>query len=325
MSDLQSSIFNPNDAAKIACDTFKRIQVVTQPLGGSLIAWELKPGFCVAGPYNFFVDFGYSGTDKWEPLNTIPLVNVCTYFDINQRYWDHLAPFYYRIRLITPNVIDPNTGQPQIHISQPQQANGLWSKRDWLLAREISRKEYLVQRKATNKTAVGYLLKRRRFGPRCTTCLEWDTQSVQKGQCPECYGTGFIGGYFPGIDYTITMDVSAREFKLDPQIGNRNDIIKLGRAVAYPFTDTNDVFLRRDNGERYFVNQIKNGAEVGGIPIIVFLELRLAPVTDIIYTIPVTGGASSSSNSSGSSGSSAPSEPSESEANAGLNDGLENW
>lgn len=306
MTQPQVPIFDQKDPHPQECGVFDRIQIVTQPLGGTIIAWGLRPGFKATGPFHFYVDFGRSGTDEWETLNQTPLVDQCVFIDAKQRQWDHLADFYYRIRLVLPN--------QQVHLSMPQQANGLWCKRDWLIGREIIRKEYLLQRKRTNITAVGYILKRRRWGQVCKQCKEFDTGEVLNSNCQICYGTGFVGGYFKAIDFRITTDAPwQREFKRDPQIGNRNDIAQRGRAVAFPYLDTNDVYVRRDSGQRFYVNQIHQIVELGGVPLVVSVELRLAPATDIIYTVPLFGGSSSSSPSSSSS--EAPAE----EWRAGLN------
>ena len=290
---------------KLECGVFNRLQVLTHSLGGTLICWSLQSSFRAKGPYNFFVDFGRSGTDKWLPLNKVPIVDDCYFSDPQQRYWDQLVDYYYRIRLILPGELDEE-GHCKVFISQPQQANGLWNRRDWLIARDIVRKEYLLQRKRTNMTSIGYLLKRKRYGHPCQACQEYDTKEVQFDRCPICYGTGFIGGYFPGIDFRVTSGEWDREFKRDPEIGNRNDLMKEGRAVAYPYLDTNDVWVRADSGERYFINRIKSIAEIGNIPIIVSVELRLAPVSSIIYTVPLHGSVPSSSSSQSSSSSSTP-------------------
>lgn len=300
---VESAIYNPADPGSLPCGVFKRIQVVNQPLGGTLIAWELSEGFGAYGPFNFYVDFGRSGTNEWETLNEQPVVNDCVYMDVCQRYFDQLADFYYRVRLTLPNEIDPQTGTCKVYQSQPQQANGVWSKRDWLLAREIARKEYLLQRKRTNMTAVGHILKRMRYGTPCNDCKDHDTGEVINAECPVCYGTGFIGGYFPAHKFTVTMDGNwTRDFKRDPQISLRNDVIRKGRAVSYPYPDTRDVFVRKDTGERFFLHETTSIAEVGGIPVVVSVGLRLAPTTDIIYTVPLIGFKSSSSVSSSSGG-----------------------
>jgi hypothetical protein len=296
-------------------DVFKRIQILTNPLGGHELAWELWPGMASTSDFHFYVDFGRPGTDEWEVLNDIPIVNLNTFIDAEQRHWDQLADFYYRVRLVLPTDLDTG-GQAKVYLSRPQQANGIWSKKDWLTAREIARKEYLYQRKAVNKMSSGYLLKRRRWGTRNPGTTEWDTGEVRHTASAVDFGTGFIGGYYPAVDFTFTLiNTWNRKFQRDENVSMKNDIIRQGRAVAYPYLDTDDVYVRRDTGDRYVVHGIQNAAEVGGIPVVVVAELRLAPTTDIIYNIPLVPVTSSSS--SQSSQSSAPAEP---EKEAGLNE-----
>lgn len=303
-----SSVLDPNyterlSYCKMTGDVFKRVQVLCQTLGGHMIAWDLWAGMASKSLLHFYVDFGRPGTNEWETLNTLPIVNDCLFMDPLQRHWDQLADFYYRIRLVLPNEIDPSTGQPKVFTSKPQQANGVWCKKDWLLARWIARKEYLYQRKAVNRTSTGFLLKRRRWGQVSPTTVDWDTGEVQSTNSEVDYGTGFLGGYFPAVDFTVSLldDQWPREFKLDPSISIRNDIVRTGRAVAYPYVDTFDIYVRRDTGERWFVQKITTAGEVGGIPVVVLLQLGLAPTTDIIYKVPLEKGSSSSSSPSGSS------------------------
>ena len=305
-----SGVLDPNATerltyCKMTGDVFKRVQVHCQPLGGTLIAWDLWPGMATKSNLHFYVDFGRSGTDEWETLNTLPIVNDCLFMDPLQRHWDELADFYYRIRLVLPDEIDPSTGEPRVYLATPKQANGVWCKKDWLLARWIARKEYLYQRKAVNKTSTGFILKRRRWGQINAQTTDWDTEVVQYSNSEVDYGTGFIGGYFPARDFTVSLvdDQWPREFKVDPSISIRNNIVRHGRAVAYPYVDTFDIYVRRDTGERWFVQKINTVGEVGGVPVVVLLQLGLAPVTDIIYKVPLEG-RSSSSSPSGSSGSS---------------------
>ena len=332
-----SALYDPNDHSLIACDVFKRVQVMTQPLGGSTIAWDLQDGFQSPCPIHFFVDFGRGGTNEWVPLSDVPVIDGCMTIDPEQRNWDALADYYYRVRALIPCQIDPSTGECVVYLSQPQQANGIWSRRDWLLAKEISRKEYLMQAKRTNLTATGFLLKRRKFGVLCTRCSEFDTGESESTDCEECFGTGFLGGFFPAVDFTVTMNAPwARDFKGDPVISRRNDVVRKGRAVAYPYVESHDVFVRQDSGERFLAHEVQSIAEVGNIPVVVSIELRLAPVTDMIYRIPLSGGIVSSEtsdvaivcppSSSSSDSQSSPSAPSEvpCDYRVGL-DGEEDW
>lgn len=260
-----------------------------------MIAWELKENFRSKSVFHFYVDYGFAGTDSWEVLNESPIVDACSYVDVRQRQFDHTPHYYYRVRLVLPEEINPTTGVCRVITSMPQQANGLWSKPDWLVAREICRKEYLMQRKRTVLTAVGWLFKRKRWGTQCTKCTDYDTGDVMNADCTYCFGTRFDGGYYPAVRYVISLDPpGTHEFKIKSEKGFDNDIWRTGRSVNFPHIDTDDVFFRADNGERFWIKKITAIVEIGGIPVVVKPQLKLATATDIIYTIPLTGGSSSS-------------------------------
>lgn len=301
------------DLTNVDCAVFKRMQIVTNPLGGNFIAWGLSDSFQAPGPYHFYVDFGRSASNEWKVLNEVPLVDECFFIDPCQRHYDQMVDYYYRVRLVTPNDLDAE-GNPKAYVSMPQQANGLWSKTDWLVARDVVRRELLYQNKKTNLTNKGVLLKRRRWGQLSPTTTEWDTQEILNTTSLVDHGTGIIGGYFRGVNYIITLDAPwSRKIKQDGEVGtvqagesNPRAISRKGRAVSYPFVERSDVYVRLDSGERYIIDRVASISEVGGIPIVVQLDLHLAPVTDPVYKIPLSGGSSSSSSRSSSSDSSSP-------------------
>lgn len=297
----------------INCAAFDRVQVVTNPLGGSIISWGLKPSFSAPGPYHFYVDFGRSCTDDWEVLNTLPVVDDCFFIDMCQRHFNTVIDFYYRIRLVTPNDLD-EAGNCKVYLSNPQQANGLWNKSDWLIARDIIRKEILVAKKKTNQTSYGVLVKRKRYGPPSPTTLEWDTQEILNSHSSVDHGTGILGGYYRGTNFVITFEAGwSRKITQNGEVGTVNEgngnprsITRRGRALAYPYVERDDVFVRVDSGERFIVERVTSIAEVGGIPLVVLLDLRLSAVTDQVYRVPIEGTPSSSSSVQSSSSSSTP-------------------
>lgn len=292
-------ILDTSDPKNLDCTAFQRLQIVTQPRGGTLLSWGLKDRFTAPEPFHFYVDFGRAGTTDgdWDTLNCEPIVDECTFMDTEQRHFDTLVDYYYRVRLVLPN------DGCKVYASQPQQANGLWSKKDWLIAREIVRKEYLQQDKRTNVTSPGYILKRRKFGQKCVRCATWDSSEVEATSCLECYGTGILRGYRTALNYRITLDAPwDRKREMNEKAGTQYNMVRQGRGVAYPHLETSDVFVRQDNGDRFIIQNVKTVAEIGGIPLIYMLELRLAPVTDMIYEIPlVSNGSNGGSDSSSSS------------------------
>lgn len=292
------------------------VQVDVQYLGtsGAYICWRLRgDAVYFKGEYQFFVDFGWPATDEWITLNEEPIVDDCCYYDVCKRNWATLIEAYYRIRLVLPS----EPGCP-IYKSQPTRANGLLDRRDWLVARDIVRREYLQQK--YNGTR-GHLLVRKKFGTACPTCLDWDTREVRDSDCPTCYGTGLVGGYYPAVNYTITGSAgwSRRIVDGDPPKGTSSDITKSGRSILYPTIDTRDIWVRSDNGERYIIDNYTVIAQVKSVPLVVQPTIKLAPMSDIVYSIPLVPD-SSSSLSSVSSGSSEICD-----VNSGLSASYEDW
>lgn len=290
-------------------------QVDVQYLGnnGAYICWRLAgDAVYFAGEYHFFVDFGWPATDNWITLNEQPVVDDCCYYDVCKRNWATLIEAYYRVRLVLPGV----PGCPTFK-SQPVRANGVLDRRDWLVAREIIRKEYVQQKYEGTR---GHLLVRKKFGQACPRCLDWDTKEVTDSDCPTCYGTGLVGGYYPAVPYTITVDGgwNRRIVDGDPPRGTASDIVKRGRVILYPAIDTRDVWVRGDNGERYIVDNYTVIAQIKSLPLVAQATIKLAPMTDIVYSIPLVPNPSSSLSSISSGGQTC-------DVNSGLDSSYEDW
>ena len=285
---------------------FKQITIWHMTKGGTQIYWELSQSFFEKGPYHFFVDFGWPATDEWVALNAQPIVDDCYFQDLCQRTWDQLIEHSYRIRLVLPD--------GRVFKSQPTQANGGLGRKDWLRARDIVRREHLQQRKIDGTQ--GVLLKRRKFGEQCPTCLEHDTREVTDSDCPICLGTGIVGGYYPAVEFWFTMTPGMRRrIKVaSPPRGTNADMKEDGaRCVLYPQIDTRDVWIAAGSDERYVIDSYRVIADIRGLPLIASAELRLAPATDIVYSIPLEGSSQSS-----------PSEPA-AEVRQGLASDYEDW
>ena len=292
----------------------KQVDVLYLGNSGAYICWRLaSDAVYFSGEYHFFVDFGWPATDTWITLNEQPIIDDCCYYDICKRNWADIIDAYYRVRLVLPGV----AGCPT-YKSQPVRANGLLERRDWLVARDIIRKEYLQQKYSGTR---GHLLVRKKFGVVCPICLDWDTKEVTNSDCPVCYGTGITGGYYPAVNYAITMAANWNRKIVDgkPPLGTSSDIVKSGRSVHYPAIDTRDVWVRADNGERYIVDSYAVIAQMRSVPLIVKPVIKLAPMTDIVYSIPLVPSPSSSSSSLSSGGGQT------CDVNSGLDSSYEDW
>jgi hypothetical protein len=260
---------------------FRRISVDTHfsqlTTQRATIAWAMEPSFVEPGPWTFTLQRGFAPTeDKWEDIAIV--VDQPWVYD--NRPASNLVgtPVYYRIKLVDGNGVT--------YYSQVQVATAYWNRYDWSLAKEVIRKETLVQH---NKAGVnGWVLKRRYFGERCPVCTNQVTGQIESSTCQTCYGTGIVGGYYPAYEYWVTMNASQGMRKLTADQGLISTVIETVRALAYPVAEANDIWVHGQTNTRYYIAEVKTLARHRGIDLIVDLRLNEVPNNHIIYEFPIT-------------------------------------
>jgi hypothetical protein len=291
---------------------FFEIYVKNVVRGGTTVYWGLQRWFNDVGPYRFRLQWAETKHGQWEDVPTAPLIDVYWAEDPNQRMWAKELESYYRVILTTAD------GE---YVSFPQQASGTWNKREWLIARDICRKEWLRLEKQVGVR--GYLLKRKIWGERCTACTDWDNPTdPSDSSCTVCWGTGIVGGYFPAIATYIDSNLIPREKEIADNAGMRENLTTQARMFGYPHVATYDIFIDAKTDRRWIVRKVDNVAELRGQPLIYNAEIRLAPFTDPVYDIPLNptpssvssvSSASSTTSSSSSSSSACPTSSSSSQ------------
>jgi hypothetical protein len=260
---------------------FFEIYVASNPAGGSIVYWGLDRSFDGQGPLVFTLEWAETPEGSWEEVTRV----TDTYFavDPTPRMFAKEQASYYRLKLDYTTAC----GESSTATSYAQQSYGVWTKRDWLLAREISRKERLLQQRYVGWK--GYLLKRKLWGVDCPTCSTWDTEDVGHGKCQTCYGTGKQGGYWPGHEVYGYQQSGGPEYMqtVDLNVGMKEDITVQLRMLAYPHINTYDVFVEEDAGRRFIVQKVGVAAEIKGIPLVYVAVMMQAPFTDIVYTVPI--------------------------------------
>jgi hypothetical protein len=259
---------------------FDRLRVDYVVVGGARVSWDLNRHFIDPGPYTFQLQVGHTGleqADDWLDVGD-PIVDTYFAFDLDQRLFGKLMETHYRVRLVTP---------VGTYYSNPQSTEGVLSTKDWLAYREIARKEQLRHRVQTSP--IGFLLKARRYGPRCPVCADQFTEEVTRTNCTTCYGTGFLNGYFAPLS-ACYADVSLQQNRehRDPNVGMQKQDVITARFIGDPQLYSYDVWINGASDERYYFHTVSSKAHVRGVDLIFEAELRLAPFTDVIYQLPIT-------------------------------------
>lgn len=257
---------------------FARLNVQTVIAGGTQVSWEMNRHFIDPGPYYFQLQVEHVALDvaSWENVGAV-VVDTFSAVDSTKRVFGKVGDTHYRVQLNTP--ID-------VYYSAPAATEGLLSKRDWLKWREIYRKEGLRHRALTSVN--GFLLKARRYGPRCPICTDSKTEEITWTNCDTCFGTGFQTGYYVPLAASYAdIGLATNRDHRDPQKGMDNPVVITGRFLADPQLYSYDVWCDANSGKRYYIQKVAVSSHVRAVPVTYDVELRLAPFTDVIYTYPL--------------------------------------
>jgi hypothetical protein len=241
-----------------------------------LVSWAMNEAFAEPGPYQFTLQRGRAVNDTaWE--NISQTVDQPWLYDNHPVFAQHDQSTFYRIILVDGNGVS--------YESQAVSAYMDWSHYDWRLAREIIRKETMLQKKRAG--TAGWLLKRRQWGDPCPDCTDPNTGMTTNAHCETCFGTGVEGGYYPALEYAVTMDPSQRLRRLTNEQGLITAVMETVRALAWPAPEGNDVWVQKGSNKRYrIVDDITAIARHRGIDLVLNLHLEEVPQSSIVYQVP---------------------------------------
>lgn len=260
---------------------FDRVRVWHVTTGGTRVEWQLHPQFTDPGPYDFQLQTGRTGlstADDWTDVG-LPVTDAFYAVDDTQRLYGQTPWTHYRIKLTTPQ---------GTYYSAPEPVWGSLARSDWLKWKN-ARRNWDFQFKHGPGGQEGYLLKRKLYGERCE-CLDIRTMEVTKPQHETCYGTGFVGGYFPAQSCVYAeLDLRLTREKLDGMRGTTNDLVVPAKLLAVPQLFDKDVWVDKDTDIRYFISGVQHLAEIRGVPVVVAASLKPAPLSHVIYKFPIEG------------------------------------
>lgn len=260
---------------------FRRVSVDHMVRGVTRVWWQLEPLFNEPGPYTFQLQYGRTGlrdTPDWKNIGS-PVLDAYTASDSAWHEGGYDLLGHYRVVLTTAN----NT-----YVSQAANCFGELTERDWVLSREIIRKEQLRHRFVS---VSGYLIKPYRFGKFCKRCRDQLTQEITDSNCPVCSGTGFEVGYHPPLAMQC-WDLSPEVIQEDvgePKGSTRENAYVDARVIGFPALNKNDIWVNSTNDERWRIETIQVSAAIRGVPVIYTVRMGLLPFGNSAYAIEVGG------------------------------------
>jgi hypothetical protein len=269
------------DRSQIA-SPFERVSIRYSVDGTTRVEWVISRLFIDLQPHTFTLQGAYSSTQNndFQAIG-LPVQNTFFATDDEKRIFAMTNDFYYRVKLVTP---------VRTYYSEIASAFKNLQFRDWRLARDVIRKETLRHSKYTSLK--GFILKRKRYGSRCTACTDYLTEEVTNSDCVVCKGTGIAQGYFAAVPSFLDLSLHQQREELDnvQAVGTKKDMVFQNcRMLGDPVPDSYDVFVDSGSDRRFIIHEITSAAEMRGYPVVTTVGVRQANFSDIVYTIPMEG------------------------------------
>jgi len=266
---------------------FDRVAVDFLVKGGARVSWSLARTFLDPPPYEFQLQVGGTGNpaaSDWEDVGD-PVEGAFFAVDPTQRAYGKNPTTHYRVKLSTIN---------GAYFSIPASVFGVMDHHNWMIARDIVRRERL----RLDRTGVkfrGWLLKRMWAGatpdPKDLSAAVTDplTGAVLRSRATSTLGTPFLSGYYAPVPFTLDKTAEGHYEQYDDADSTTDKPQNLigCRVVMIPPVATLDAFVAQYSDRRYFFHEVKVTAEWQGVPLVASCSIRRAPSSDVIYSAAV--------------------------------------
>ena len=250
------------------------VRILPNYLGGFQYVWEIDGAFDDPAPWTFVVQLAETAYGPWEDISP-DLTNVIAWRDTGGKHlYGKTSLLWFRVRLKTKR----NT-----YFSHPVQPYGDLPRREYLLAREIMRREALRARVLSGVECDLYI--RSVLGPKCTFCVDPVTGDVRDDQCPHCFGTGRNPAYFGPHRMMLSFSPDVAHHKDNATDGTHEKKIFEALAIGNPILKRGDVIVDRERDKRYVVGIASVVSEIRRIACLQKVGCDEAPLSDPVYRI----------------------------------------
>ena len=253
--------------------TITKVDVFPSYESGFTFFWEIRGDFNIEPPWVFHVEEAVSPTGPWNDISG-PVVNMFFYKSRKHRLINKSSVLYFRIRM---------HAKGEVYFSSVIQPYGDLNRKDFLIGREIMRREVLHMKGMAGTACRLYSVAT--FGPPCLKCRDPITGEVRDSKCKYCFGTGRLWPYNGPYDSWMSFSEDKEHIMQDDGYGTFEHKNFAVRYVANPIAKKNDIIVNTATDKRYCVNQAQVIAEIRRIPLVQQLVVSEIPVSDRIYKL----------------------------------------
>lgn len=248
-----------------------RVTVFPHWFKDATLSWSIPDdwGNCVFNIYT-----SRSETGPFEKITTQP-ISALLFKDSESRMFSKNAKDYYVVEAI---LLDQGGACLKSAPTTWEVKANAWVE---LRSAEIQRRFWLLLTKFVGPET--YVFKRRFFGKRCVTCWDPVSSKVTNDRCPECFGTGWSGGYFE--PYKTRFQFEATPNSVDLSYPGRTEPSQVGAStISFPDLCDWDLVYRVDDSKMYRVDNI-GSTELLGRPVTQRMSLIELPKNYIEYDL----------------------------------------
>lgn len=195
--------------------------------------WEVDDTIRDVLMYQFSVERSESSEGPWD-LVIGGLRDVWFFSDTTVPKHRALKKVFYRLHIVEDGSGDEHRTDP-IRVAPELD----------LVGREIVMRMSLLLREFTGRWVV--LFPVRTFGTRCPLCWDNVRKRRTKENCPDCYGTGYAGGYMRPILTLVQINRQSPDARYQDKQATTEDRVALGLTWNYPVFKPDDVLVEAEN------------------------------------------------------------------------------
>lgn len=248
--------------------TVKKIIVDWISSSSLLVKWELSeiPSEDIDN-YEVEVLRSYDQSSEYTGISGTLDINTFEYLDEKVKIRHSFRDVFYKVKITDPDGIESTYGPGYLR-NEPD-----------IIARDIIRRNNLLLEKKTGTLCS--IHRHRTIGTKCPRCFDPIKGRKKLSNCPDCYNTGILHGYYDPVESYVNFNVlpSAAE------LAGFSEVIK-GQSIAwlsnYPIVQPRDIIVDR---ERRWRVVDRNQIEKRGIVIRQILRIEKVNLSDIEYSL----------------------------------------
>jgi hypothetical protein len=244
---------------------------------GYTFKWELPALNTIGKPWRFWVQESETGRDSWEDISP-EIVNFMRWTEEDRKKFSPERKPYFRVRGLL--------GNDEVEsFSNVRDAYADLSKRDYLIVRDIYRKENLQMRKGAGTPVTVWMAMDK--GEPCTRCLDPITGEVLDSHCDICLGTGVIGAaHGPYEDWATISQTKSHEKHEQGGSGMEDTRVHQIRMLgSWSGLRRDDLVLDTPSQRIYVIDKQVNLAEYRRVPLAIQFEAHELALGSVLYKL----------------------------------------